>query len=342
VPFHFQPAGHDINTLDHQLDNSDVLNRVNPDEPVRQQDLNSAVEGLAWKDSCRVASQANLNLSSPGASIDGITVVAGERVLVKAQTLDSENGIYIWNGAGVAMTRSLDANTSEELEQAITTVEEGTSIGMSWRQSVVNFVLGTGSVTWIQFGATVGAASETSSGIAELATQAETDAGTDDLRVVTPLKLNTWSNKTRRAQATIGDGSSTQIDVNHNFATRDVIVQVYQASGSYEQVNCDVSLPCPAQTGSLNAHRHRLAQHFQQNHRPALGISRLKNGLDASKRTIGHNNLFSSFKKPLRLAHLLPRAKKFDQFGINHRWLTTKPDQLTHPQGRADRRPTWP
>jgi hypothetical protein len=38
---------------------------VNPDEPVRQQDLNSAVEGLAWKDSCRVASQANVNLSSP-------------------------------------------------------------------------------------------------------------------------------------------------------------------------------------------------------------------------------------------------------------------------------------
>ena len=216
---------------------------VNPDEPVRQQDLNSAVEGLAWKDSCRVASQANLNLSSPGASIDGITLSAGERVLVKAQTLGAENGIYIWNGAAVAMTRSLDANASDELEQAVTTIEEGTSVGTSWRQSVVNFVLGTGSVTWIQFGSSVGAASETSSGMAELATQAETDAGTDDLRIVTPLKLNTWSNKTRRAQATIGDGSSTQIDVNHNFATRDVIVQVYQASGGYEQVNCDVSLP---------------------------------------------------------------------------------------------------
>lgn len=50
---------------------------VNPDEPVRQQDLNSAVEGLAWKDSCRVASQANVNLSSPGASIDGITLTVG-------------------------------------------------------------------------------------------------------------------------------------------------------------------------------------------------------------------------------------------------------------------------
>ena len=60
---------------------------VNPDEPVRQQDLNSAVEGLAWKDSCRVASQANVNLSSPGASIDGITLSVGDRVLIKAQTV---------------------------------------------------------------------------------------------------------------------------------------------------------------------------------------------------------------------------------------------------------------
>ena len=216
---------------------------VNADEPARLADLNSAVEGLAWKDSCRVAAQTNLNLSSPGASIDGITMSVGDRVLVKAQTLGPENGIYIWNGAAVSMTRSLDANTAAELEQAITTVEEGTSAGTSWRQSVVNFVLETGTVTWIQFGTAVGAASETSSGIAEIATQAETDTGTDDQRIVTPLKLNAWANKTRRAQATIGDGTSTQFDVNHNFATRDVLVQVYQASGNYEQVNCDVSLP---------------------------------------------------------------------------------------------------
>ena len=35
-------------------------------------------------------------------------------------------------------------------------------------------------------------ASETALGIAELATQAETDAGTDDERIVTPLKLTTY------------------------------------------------------------------------------------------------------------------------------------------------------
>ena len=51
--------------------------------------------------------------------------------------------------------------------------------------------------------------------------------------------------------AVIGDGSSTQFDVNHNFATRDVVVQVYQASGNYEQVTCDVSLPT-TNTARLN------------------------------------------------------------------------------------------
>ena len=183
--------------------------------------------------------------------MDGVSLSAGDRVLVKAQTVGAENGIYIWNGAAIAMTRALDANTAAELEQAIATVEEGTSAGTSWRQSVVNFVLDSASVSWLQFGSTVGAASETSSGIAEIATQSETDGGTDDLRIVTPLKLNNWTNKPRRAQATIGDGSSTQFDVTHNFATRDVIVQVYQASGSYEQINCDVSLPT-ANTARLN------------------------------------------------------------------------------------------
>lgn len=224
---------------------------VNSDEPARLADLNSAVEGLAWKDSCRVASQSNINLASPGTTIDGITLATGDRVLVKAQTVGAENGIYIWNGSAVPMTRSLDASTSDELEQAVATVEEGTSAGTTWRQSVVNFVLGTGTVTWMLFGSGVGAASETSPGIAEIATQTETDTGTDDLRIVTPLKLSTWTGKTKRAQGTIGDGSATQYDVNHNFNTRDIIVQVFQAAGSYEQVNCDVSLPT-TNTARLN------------------------------------------------------------------------------------------
>jgi len=213
---------------------------VDPNEPARLADLNSAIEGLAWKDSVRVATQGNINLSSPGATIDGVTLTVGDRVLVKAQTTQSENGIYVFNGASTPITRAADASTADELEQAVVTVEEGASAGATFRQTQVNFTLGTDPVLWTTFGSSVPPASETTAGIAEIATQAETDAGTDDQRIVTPLKLANWSGRIRKYTTTIGDGSATQFDVTHNFGTRDVIVQVYRTSGNYDQVYCDV------------------------------------------------------------------------------------------------------
>jgi hypothetical protein len=202
--------------------------------------VDSAVEGLAWKDSCRVATQANITIASPGATIDGITMATSDRVLVRSQSTASENGIYIWNGAATPLTRALDASTAAELEQAVVTVEEGTSAGSTFRQTAVNFSLGSGSVTWTSFGTAAPSASETTAGIAELATQAETDAGTDDLRIVTPLKLATYSGRKFKLSQDIGDGSATQYTVTHNFNTRDVQVEVYRTSGNFDTVLCDV------------------------------------------------------------------------------------------------------
>ena len=59
---------------------------TNPQDPATVAQLNAAVEGVAWKDSSRVSTQGNLNLASPGATIDGITMAANDRVLVRAQT----------------------------------------------------------------------------------------------------------------------------------------------------------------------------------------------------------------------------------------------------------------
>lgn len=213
---------------------------VNPNDAVRLADLNSAVEGLAWKDSVLVSTQANISLASPGATVDGITMVAGDRMLVRAQTAGAENGIYVWNGAAVAATRSLDASTAAELEQAITTVEEGTSAGATFRQTAVNFTLGTTSVAWTLFGTSVPAASETTAGISELATQAETDAGTDDLRIVTALKLANHSGKKLKYVTTVGDGAATQYTVTHNLGTRDLTVQVYRTATPWDTVGVDV------------------------------------------------------------------------------------------------------
>ena len=93
---------------------SKVINVPTPSaagDAVPKSYVDSAVEGLAWKDSARVSTQGDINLASPGATIDGITMASQDRVLVRSQTAPAENGIYVWNGAATTMTRSLDAST---------------------------------------------------------------------------------------------------------------------------------------------------------------------------------------------------------------------------------------
>jgi hypothetical protein len=209
-------------------------------EPVVHEQLASAIEGLSWKDSVRVSSTANINLASPGATIDGIAMVAGDRFLAKDQTTASANGIYIWNGAATPATRAVDMNSAAEVEAAVVTVEEGTSAGATFRQTAVNVTLDTTNLVWTSFGTSAAAASETVAGIAEIATQAETDTGTDDARFVTPLKLATHSGRKRKFTSTVGDGSATSYAINHNFNTRDVQVEVYRNSGNYDTIICDV------------------------------------------------------------------------------------------------------
>ena len=215
---------------------TNVAPAVAPGQPVVFEQLNAAIEGLAWKDDARVSTQANLNLSAPGATIDGITMAANDRVLVRSQTAGAENGIYIFNGAATPATRSADANTFDELEAAVITVAEGTSFGATFRQTAVNGVIGTNTVTWASFGTSAPAASETTSGIAEIATQGETDTGTDDLRIVSPLKLNNWSGRPLKNYATIGDGTATSYTVTHNFNKRDVQIYVYELTGLFREV----------------------------------------------------------------------------------------------------------
>lgn len=60
--------------------------------------------------------------------------------------------------------------------------------------------------------AVVVAATETTAGKAELATQSETDTGTDDERIVTPLKLNTWG----KLKAIVLEADDTNNNVSAN------------------------------------------------------------------------------------------------------------------------------
>lgn len=214
---------------------------TNPNDAVRLADLEAAIQGLNWKDNARAASTANINLSSPGATVDGVTLAVNDRFVAKDQTSQPENGIYIFNGAATPATRSSDANTGPELVNAVVSIDEGTTnAGTSWRQTQTGITIGVSNIIWGPFGITPPAASETTPGLIEIATQAETDAGTDDTRAITPLKLANYPGFTRSYDVDVGDGSNTSYTITHNLNTRAVVVQVYRNSGSYDQVECDV------------------------------------------------------------------------------------------------------
>lgn len=213
---------------------------VGDQEPATIAQLKAQIEGLAWKDNVKVSTQSNINLTSPGASINGITMVLNDRVLVPLQSVASENGIYIWNGAAVPMTRSLDANTADELNQAIVSVDQGSSANSTYRQSALITTISIDSVTWGSFGATVGPASTASTGVVQVATLSEVNAGTDALKVVTPDTLANSNFASRKLVQNIGDASATSYTVTHNFNTRDVEVGVYRNGGNYDSVLVEI------------------------------------------------------------------------------------------------------
>lgn len=113
--------------------------------------VDSTTQGLDVKFSCRVATTANITLSGTQ-TIDGISVAAGNRVLVKNQTTASQNGIYVC--AASTWSRSDDANNGTKLHGgAFTFVEEGTTNADSgWVMTTDGTVtIDTTAINWSQF-----------------------------------------------------------------------------------------------------------------------------------------------------------------------------------------------
>jgi hypothetical protein len=101
---------------------------------------------LAWREPVWAAATGNVNLASPGSTIDGVTLSAGQAFLAPAQTTGAQNGVYVWNGATAAATRRPDFDASGDFGQgAQIGVRAGdTHAGTIWRDATTGaFTLGT-------------------------------------------------------------------------------------------------------------------------------------------------------------------------------------------------------
>jgi hypothetical protein len=127
---------------------------VNPQDGATKNYVDSVAQGLNVKQACVATTTGNITLSGLGTQANGdwaSSLTAGDRVLVKNQTQQQDNGIYVASGTG--WSRSTDANTWAELISAFTFIQTGaTEADTGWVCTVdAGGTLGTTPVTWAQF-----------------------------------------------------------------------------------------------------------------------------------------------------------------------------------------------
>jgi len=118
-----------------------------------KQYVDNAITGLDFKQSVRATTTANITLSGTQ-TIDGVALIAGDRVLVKDQTTANQNGIYVV--AAGSWSRASDADNSpagEVTAGMYAFIEEGTTYASSgWVLATANpITLGSTNLSFQQF-----------------------------------------------------------------------------------------------------------------------------------------------------------------------------------------------
>ena len=199
-----------------------------------KQYVDNTTQGLDAKMSVKAASTANLTLSGTQ-TVDGIALIAGDRVLVKDQSTASGNGLYVV--AAGAWTRTTDMDAWTEVPAAYVWVEQGTvNADSGWVCTAdQGGTLGSTAITWTQFS---GAGAITAgAGLTKTGATLDVGAGTgitvaaDTVAVDATIIPRFYSSATHGAGTTISITKAT-----HGCrASRGLLVQVQdEATGNVE------------------------------------------------------------------------------------------------------------
>jgi len=191
------------------------------------------------KGTVRAAATANVIVSNPGTStFDGVTLTSGDLLLLKDQSTGSQNGLYVFNGSGSALTRATNADTSAEVKAGLFVfVSEGTANGNNGFTLITDdpITLGSTSLTFTQTSGagqiTAGAGlTKTGNTLDVVGTSGRIVANTDSIDlasgIATPgtyesVTVDAYGRVTsatspfrvRKYSATIGDTSATSITI---------------------------------------------------------------------------------------------------------------------------------
>lgn len=229
------------------LQSQKITNLADPSsatDAATRQYVDNVARGLYWKQPVRVATTGNGTLATAfaaGQVIDGVTLVAGDRILLKDQTTSADKGIYVVPASG-APTRALDADNGTELNPGTAvTVTEGTTNGdkVYMLTSDAAVTIGTTSQTWGVLGG--GTTYTASNGIlltgSNFTAVADPVAGGGIAVTSAGIKVDT-SVVARKFSANLGNGALTSIAVTHNLGTQDVEVSVREVA-SQAGILCD-------------------------------------------------------------------------------------------------------
>lgn len=202
-----------------------------PSDAVTVGQLQAAIRGLVWKPEVKAATNGAVTLSA-AQTIDGVSLVAGDRVLVKDQASAATNGIYVV--ASGSWSRAADLDEAAEFTNGVAvTVEQGTVNGdkafvMATDGAVV---VGTTALTFVALGGSGQSYTGSSAiGISGSVISAIVKAGGGILIDGSGLYIDpAFSGLAKRYASDVPAGNASAT-ITHNLGTTDVQVQVVDLS----------------------------------------------------------------------------------------------------------------